>query len=241
MNSNKKYTHIFFDLDNTLWDFKTNSRNAMKEAFKELKLDKLTEFHVFFDIYSKHNHKLWEQYRLKEVGKKDLTRFRFQHTFDELQIHGVDPDGMNELYLSEMPKQKVLFDGVIKTLEYLSSRKYQLNIITNGFKEVQIKKIESSGLEPYFNKIFISEEIKSHKPEREIFSYAIKSVNAKKTKSLMVGDDYDVDILGAIQYGIDAVLFQPDLLKIKKDTDMPCSEKGYINKIGSIVQLMYFL
>ena len=112
---------------------------------------------------------------------------------------------MNTFYLDEMPNQKALYHGVLETLEYLKAKRYQLNIITNGFTEVQNKKLESSGLRPFFNKVFTSEEIKTPKPGREIFEHAIKSVNAKKAKSLMIGDDWDVDILGASKFGIDAV------------------------------------
>ncbi len=136
-----------------------------------------------------------------------MTRLRFQNTFNELDITGVDANEMNELYLSEMPKQKVLNEGVIEILTYLKKKKYHLNIITNGFKEVQHNKIESSGLKPYFDKIFISEEVKSPKPARAIFEYAIKSSNAKKINSIMIGDDWDVDVMGAVNYGIDAVHF----------------------------------
>ena len=91
----KKYTHIFFDLDNTLWDFERNSRNAMYVVFHHFKLESVTAFDLFFETYAKHNHALWESYRKKEVVKKDLTRLRFQNTFDELNILGVDADEMN--------------------------------------------------------------------------------------------------------------------------------------------------
>jgi putative hydrolase of the HAD superfamily len=176
-------------------------------AFHHLKLESAISFDLFFETYTKHNHALWESYRKKEVVKKDLTRLRFQNTFDELEIKGVDADEMNARYLNEMPNQKVLNEGVIDILDYLKKKGYHLNIITNGFSEVQRKKIETSGLKPYFDKIYISEEIKSPKPSKEIFEYAIKSSNAKKINSFMVGDDWDVDIIGALNFGIDAVHF----------------------------------
>ncbi len=203
----KKYTHIFFDLDNTLWNFEINSRNAMFAVFQYFKLDVSTEFNLFFETYTRHNHVLWESYRKNEVAKKDLIRLRFQNTFTELEITGVDANKMNELFLGEMPKQKTLNEGVIDILTYLKKKRYHLNIITNGFKEVQHNKIESSGLKPYFDKIFISEEIKSPKPAHAIFEYAIKSSNAKKINSIMIGDDWDVDVMGAVNYGIDAIHF----------------------------------
>ncbi len=240
MNPKKRYTHIFFDLDNTLWDFKTNSKNAMEETFFEYKLQSQTNFDLFFDVYSKHNHNLWDKYRKKEVNKNELTKLRFQNTFEEIGIMGIKAEKMNELYLAVMPKQKELFPDVLSTLNYLKNRNYRLNIITNGFKEVQYRKIDSSGLRPFFEKIFISEEVKSHKPERKIFEYAIKSTNAKKVNSIMVGDDFDVDIMGAIQFGIDAVLFKPYSQKGANTKKYPIEHKGLINRISSFNALLSF-
>lgn len=202
----KKYTHIFFDLDNTLWDFKTNSRHAMQVTFISLSISNAgVNFNQFFEIYSEYNHDLWTAYRKKEIGKKELIIRRFQQTFDALHIKGVDPQEMNDLYLVEMAKQNFLMEGAFEILDYLKAKRYKLFIITNGFREVQHEKMRSSGLTSYFEKVFISEEIKTPKPGREIFEHAIKSANAKKTKSIMVGDDWEVDIIGALHFGIDAI------------------------------------
>jgi len=206
----KKYTHIFFDLDNTLWDFNRNSKSAMQEAFDFYRLNMQADFEKFFDIYTEYNHQLWALYRNNEVGKKELTRLRFQNTFEDLNISGVDPEKMNETYLNVMPKQTFLNQGASELLQYLKSKKYQLFVITNGFKEVQYNKIKTSSLKPFFQKVFVSEEIKTPKPGREIFEYAVKSSNAKKSKSIMVGDDWETDILGAVNFGIDAIHFLND-------------------------------
>lgn len=206
----KKYTHIFFDLDNTLWDFKSNSKLAMLSTFQLLGLDnKKVSFEDFYAVYTKHNEQLWTAYRNQQVKKKDLTFQRFQFTFEELGISGIDAAQMNDLYLDEMPKQKNLMPGAKDVLESLKAKNYHLYIITNGFKEVQHKKLKSSGLENYFTKIFISEELRTPKPDPDIFEYALKSANARKSKSLMIGDDWEVDILGALRFGINAVYFKP--------------------------------
>lgn len=233
----KKYTHIFFDLDNTLWDFEGNSRKAMFVAFHQFELVNFTAFGLFFETYSKHNHSLWESYRNGEVGKKDLTYLRFQNTFDELEIKGAYANEMNTFYLSEMPKQTELNEGAIDVLNYLKKKRYHLNIITNGFKEVQYKKIETSGLKMYFDKIFISEEIKSPKPERAIFEYSIKSTNARKVNSIMIGDDLDVDVMGAVKYGIDAILYQKNTENNMTTLDNPLNNKCKIYKIGEFGQI----
>jgi len=173
-------------------------------------------FHEFFEVYSEINHQLWRAYRNKEISKKELTRKRFQLTFDALKLKGIDADAMNRAYLIEMPKQKILKDGAIDLLEYLKKERYKLFIITNGFSEVQHKKLKSSGLSPFFEKVFISEEIKCPKPGQKIFEHAIKSANAKKSKSLMIGDDWEVDIVGALKFGIDSVFYSNNI-ENKKD------------------------
>jgi len=214
----KKYTHLFFDLDNTLWDFKTNSFHAMQQTFNHFQLDKgAIDFGRFFDVYSKHNHILWDKYRKKEVKKKELTRLRFQLTFDELGMTGVDPEEMNALYLQEMPQQTFLVEGAKEILKKLKAAGFKLFIITNGFVEVQHKKMESSGLKPYFDKVFISEELKVPKPGYEIFEHAIKSSNARKSGSLMIGDDLEVDIEGALKFGIDAIYYAPTITGAEKE------------------------
>ena len=242
MQSKKKYTHIFFDLDNTLWDFNRNSYFAMQSTFKNFPIQfQNVEFSNFFEVYSKHNHFLWSEYRKKNVGKKELTSLRFQNTFDEIQIQGIDPAKMNSLYLEEMPKQNHLIEGTLETLLYLKSKRYRLFIITNGFKDVQHKKLESSGLKHFFEKVFISEEIKTPKPGREIFEHAVKSANARKKFSLMIGDDWDVDIMGAINFGIDAIHFEINAFRSFEIVENGVNKNNLSYKIGSIRHLKSIL
>lgn len=213
MKSKKKYQYIFFDLDNTLWDFNKNSFYALKEAFHHFNLsEQEVNYETFHEVYIKLNYYFWQEYRKKTILKKDLIRLRFEKTFEELKFFGIDPLEMNDYYLSVMPNQKKLVEGTEDILDYLKSKGCSLYIITNGFREVQHKKLENSGLAHYFSKVFISEDIKSPKPSKEIFEYAIKSANAKKSSSLMVGDDLDTDVAGALNIGIDAVHFCPILL-----------------------------
>ena len=202
----KKYTHLFFDLDNTLWDFEQNSQMAMQKTLSHFNLkEKGIGFESFYDSYSTHNKQLWSEYREGNVIKKELKRLRFEQTFKELGITGIDPLEMNLFYLTEMPFQTNLVEGAVELLDYLTLRGYHLFIITNGFREVQLKKIEVSGLQKYFTKVYISENIKAPKPSQKIFEHAIKSSNAKKETSLMIGDDFQTDIVGALRFGIDTV------------------------------------
>ncbi len=206
----KRYTHLFFDLDNTLWDFEKNSRFALKQAFEYFKLQSQgTGFAPFYEAYTTHNHQLWEMYRRGNLTKKELINQRFSLTFNTLGMEGVDPETMNTYYLDVMPEHKAMVDGAVDLLEFIKKRRIPMFIITNGFREVQHKKLEATGLKNYFHKIFISEEIKAPKPSHEIFSYALTSANARKESSLMIGDDLEVDVVGAIRFGIDAVWYNP--------------------------------
>lgn len=239
---NKRYTHIFFDLDNTLWDFTSNSQRAMEITFNQLCRDKTDcEFVDFFEVYQENNHKLWAAYRQKELKKRELVRQRFQLTFDALHINGVDAMEMNSLYLAEMPKQTGLIEGTLELLDYLKVKGYKLYIITNGFIEVQHKKLQNSGLVTYFEKVFISEELKCPKPGRAIFEHAIKSANAKKANSLMVGDDWSGDVTGAINFGIDVVYFNPGNDTDSKSAQSACDKFSNVDEISSLRELKALL
>jgi putative hydrolase of the HAD superfamily len=214
----------------------------MFETFNDLNIaDAGVHFDVFFEIYSRNNSTLWEAYRNKEINKKELTKQRFQLTFDALNIGGIDAQKMNDLYLVHMAEQTFLMDGALDILNYLKAKRYKLYIITNGFRDVQHAKMKNSGLTPYFEKIFISEEIKTPKPGYEIFEYAIKSANAKKSHSIMIGDDWEVDVLGAVGFGLDAVLLLSEKQEEKpaKDAVASCNDKVY--KIRKLKDLQHFL
>ena len=208
----KKYTHLFFDLDNTIWDFSSNSFDALYIALDKLKLlDSIGSYDAFFKIYSEVNENLWDQYRQGLMTKKVLSVQRFEESFEKngtpLSISG---SVVNATYLTEMPFQTKLIDGARKVLDFLHGR-YDVAIITNGFKEVQYDKILRSQLSKYFRKIFISEEVGAQKPKKEIFEHAIKSMNAPKSSSLMIGDSWEADIVGAMNFGIDQVYYNPKI------------------------------
>jgi putative hydrolase of the HAD superfamily len=241
MNPTKrKYKALFFDLDNTLWDFEKNSFFALRETFRLYRLNfEDNKFDQVHSVYIRHNELLWDLYRKQEISKNELTWKRFHKTFDELGISGIDPDEFNTTYLDEMPKQKFLVEGAKEMLDYLYLR-YKLYIITNGFREVQYKKLENSGLSCYFKKVFISEDIKAPKPNPEFFEYAIKSANARKKESLIIGDDWDVDIIGAYNFGIDQVHYSEENEKFIIG-DGKIHNKPVTYKINSLSQLSTFL
>ena len=223
--------HIFFDLDNTLWDFDKNSKNVILELFSHFDLQAKCNClpNSFYNTYVIVNEQLWKLYREKLITKEELRSSRFTNTmlyfgYEDEQL-GVKLE--NE-YISKSPLQKELVDGTIEVLEYLKT-KYQLHIITNGFKEVQHIKLENCGLKNYFNQIIISEEVGFNKPDRQIFEFALFKSNALKNESLMIGDDYDADVMGAKDSGLRSIFFNRKSVK--------ASDNG-IKEINSLNQLL---
>jgi putative hydrolase of the HAD superfamily len=210
------YRHLFFDLDNTLYDFDTNAYLAMKETFIQLGLmEKLPSFDQFFAVYIKINDELWALYREKKILKDVLRGLRFERSLSEFGVYPQLPyTQIDDLYLKFMTTQTNLFPDTIDVLTELKKRGYILHIITNGFKEVQGDKLINTGLGKFMTNVFISENIKSPKPQREIFEYSIKSSNARKKESLMIGDSWESDIIGAKNFGIDQVFFNPSNLMV---------------------------
>ena len=201
----QKYKHIFFDLDRTLWDFDTNSRETFTDLFVKYKLKKngIDDFDKFFLNYQKINHHFWDKYRKGLIEKDFLNVERF---YQVLLLYRIDDHRMAaEMahdYVSISPTKKHMFPYSFEILEYLKAQKYELHIITNGFPEVQHIKIKNAGLEKYFDQIIISEEVGYKKPAREIFDISLEMANAKPDESVMIGDDLMVDILGGNNAGL---------------------------------------
>ncbi|MDP4183859.1 MAG: YjjG family noncanonical pyrimidine nucleotidase [Bacteroidota bacterium] len=205
-----QYKNLFFDLDNTLWDFTANAYEALKQTFMELEImPQIGNFDEYYEVYTRINNSYWEQYRRNEIKKEFLSTRRFEDSFKEYGVQiPVTGQQTHDRFMQIMPSKNKLTEGTIETLDKLFP-KHRMFIITNGFKEVQYNKLKTAGLSQYFKRIFTSEEIKVPKPSKEIFDYAVKSVNARKRESLMIGDSWEVDILGAMNAGIDQVYYCP--------------------------------
>ncbi|MBL7896719.1 MAG: YjjG family noncanonical pyrimidine nucleotidase [Bacteroidia bacterium] len=202
--------HLFFDLDNTLWDFDLNSYNVLNTLFSDLNLEhKLhVKFDAFFSFYKKKNDELWYLYYKKQIQKSEL---RYKRFYDSLLHFGSNDLELSKLlseeYVRISPYSKALKPGAIETLETLSKH-HSLHIITNGFKEVQNIKIDNCGLRNYFQEIIISEEHGYTKPHIEIFRLAENRADADKSECVMIGDNWISDIEGAIGAGWKAVFYK---------------------------------
>lgn len=208
----KKYSHIFFDLDNTLWDFDRNSSETLYELYAKYKLEDLgiKSPEHFIGKYQERNAMMWEQYRLGKIDKDTLRNKRFEFTFWDLGIEAVERISaqMSDDYVSAAPKRNHLFPDAFEVLEYLHE-KYILHIITNGFHEAQFVKLDGTGIRKFFRNIIISEHVGYKKPDVNIFYYAVDSAKTKAEECIMIGDGLEVDVLGAQNAGWDAIYFNP--------------------------------
>lgn len=213
-----KYKNIYFDLDRTLWDFPKNSEETLRDLINRHVPELNSEFDAFLSTYHEINENLWRLYRDGEIKKEELRTKRFQDTLGKFGIlnHGIaEKIGID--YIKESPYKTILYPNTHETLSYLHNKGYKLYLLTNGFLEVQTVKIRECKLEQYFTKMITSEEAGYQKPNKKIFEYALKTVNAKKAESIMIGDDIENDIKGALNFGMDAVFFNPDKNKLKVD------------------------
>jgi len=207
----KKYKHIFFDLDRTLWDFEKNAHEAYSEIYDKFDLRALgiKTIGEFVKSYLHHNDILWALYRDGKIEKVYLKSRRFELT---LQDFGIDNPALAEKighdYVTISPQKTNLFPHTHEALVYLS-KKYPLHIITNGFEEVQDNKLKNSKLEQYFKHVVTSEAAGCKKPDRGIFDFALETVGTSADECVMIGDDFDVDIVGAAGIGMDAIFFNP--------------------------------
>lgn len=204
----QKYRHIFFDLDHTLWDFEANARSTLQELHDLMKLaDRgVHDFELFYKNYLVHNDKLWERYRRGFIKQEELRIKRMTLALLDFKIYDEKlSKELSMVFLDRLPTRTILFPHAKEILQYLTDKGYELHMITNGFEKTQHSKLNHSGLLPFFKEIITSEGSRSLKPEKEIFEYAIKRTGASISQSIMIGDTIDVDMLGALNAGMDQV------------------------------------
>ena len=203
-----KYKHLFFDLDHTLWDFDANAKVALGELYIIFELDKkgVFPFDQFYLQYLRHNEILWDRYHKGFISSEELKWKRMWRTLLVFKIGSEElAREMSGKFLEILPIQKLLFPHTIEILRYLENKGYQLHLITNGFEKVQWSKLNNSGLHLFFKHVITSETSNSLKPKKEIFEYAINKAGTTFAESIMLGDNLDADIYGAINAGMDAV------------------------------------
>ncbi len=207
----KKYEHIFFDLDHTLWDFDMNSKHTLLQLYNEydLKSKGVDSFDRFYEQYVIHNDKLWERFRNGFIKRDELRWKRMWLTLIDFKIGDTAiAHELSTAYMEILPTCSILVPYAKELLDHCKDR-YILHLITNGFETTQWLKMQYSGITGYFDQVVTSEKSNSMKPHAEIFAYALKASGALAHKSLMVGDAIDIDILGGINAGFDTAYYNP--------------------------------
>lgn len=202
-----RYNYIFLDLDDTIWDFHANAKASLHDVYFDRKLNEhYPDFEHFFHLYARRNLELWSQYGQGLITKDYLIVERFRHLLSHagIQAHEMALN-MNTDFLDILSTKTILMPYAGELLEYCTARHLPMTIISNGFTEVQYRKLRNSNIEQYFTHVVLSEAVGALKPSREIFEYALKLNNARADETLMIGDSFDADILGAVGAGIDAV------------------------------------
>lgn len=202
------YKHLFFDLDHTLWDFDTNAKYSLTEIYSEFDLDKKVTpvFDDFYQKYIYHNEILWDRYQKGFITADELKWRRMWRTLLDFKIGDEElAKKLSSRFLELLPVQKAVFPYTTEILEYLTAKKYQVHLITNGFEKTQWSKIRNSGLDKYITHMITSEASNSLKPKKEIFDYALNKAGASLKESIMIGDNLEADIQGAMNAGMDTV------------------------------------
>ena len=206
---NKK--HIFFDLDHTLWDFDKNSAFAFEIIFEKHQIP--VSVNAFIQHYVPINQQYWKLYQTNQVSHEHLRYYRLKDSFDAVNFEANSTliNQLSEDYIHYLPENNHLFDGAKEVLDYLS-RNYKLHIITNGFSQVQTRKLHNANIAHYFTTVTNSEMAGVKKPHPTIFNFALSLANATIQESIMIGDSIEADIQGALSVGMDAIFFNEQVI-----------------------------
>ena len=206
-----KYKHLFFDLDDTFWDVRSNQESAQRELFSVFGMAAhYPNFDTYYGTFREINQRLWTEYRDGIVNRETLRNQRFVRLLESAGIRderlAMD---MSDEYLRISPTFNALMPHSKEVLEYLYDKGYPMSLITNGFNEVQFRKVECSGLKKFFRRITTSEFAGIGKPNPGIFEYAMRKAEVGPSECIMVGDDVYTDIYGSSTVGMPSVFVNP--------------------------------
>ena len=209
---------VFVDLDDTLWWFSENTKTTLRHVYEAFGLAQWCDFARFDEVYERRNAELWDLYHYGKIERSYLLRERFEFTLraigaDSAKVGegfaslGEASDAMNEDYLHYLSGLPLLLPGAEDCLKYLRGRGYAVHVLSNGFKGVQMRKLRAGGIAQYIDELVLSDDCGITKPLPGIFDYALERAGASAAEVVMIGDNYDVDVLGAKQAGWRTVYF----------------------------------
>lgn len=229
-----QYKNLFFDLDDTLWAFSLNARDTFEEMYLKYRYDRFFDsFQHFYALYQRRNVELWDEYGNGQVTKEELNRQRFLYP---LQAVGAEDAALaksfSDDFFAVIPTKSRLMPHAREVLEYLSP-KYNLYILSNGFQELQCHKMRSSGIDGFFKKVVLSDDIGVLKPWPEIFHFALSATQSELRDSLMIGDSWENDITGAKRVGMHQAFYNA-----AGKTDLPFQPTYQLSDLKELMQIL---
>lgn len=229
-----QYKNLFFDLDDTLWAFSYNARDTFEEMYRKYEYDRyFRSFQHFYELYERRNVELWAEYADGKVTKDELNRQRFLYPLEAVgEGDAALAKAFSDDFFAVIPTKSRLMPHAREVLEYLAP-KYNLYILSNGFQELQCHKMRSAGIDRYFKKIVLSDDIGVLKPWPEIFHFAMSATQSELRESLMVGDSWDNDITGARGVGMHQVYYN-----VTGRAEFPFKPTYQITDLKELLQLL---
>lgn len=232
---------VWFDLDDTLIDFTTNSRIALAKTFLCGGLRRwFADAESWTECYEKHNHALWDAAARGEITSAYLKVERFRRPLVEAGLPDDEARAMSDrlspLYLDLLAGEKELVPGAVETLTAVRRAGAKVGILSNGFSIVQGRKIERAGLTGYIDRLVLSDDIDIMKPDVRLYEYAMRTVGVPNSAShLMIGDNLRTDIQGALAAGWTAFFLQPG--HGKPHVDVPAGVVS-LDTLGKAVEIL---
>lgn len=229
-----KYKNLFFDLDDTLWAFSANARDTFEEMYERYGLDNFFDsFDSFYSLYQQRNRELWEEYANGQITKEELNRRRFLYPLEAVDAgDSALAKAYSDGFFSVIPTKSRLMPHAIEVLEALAPR-YNLYILSNGFRELQYRKMCSGGIDVYFKKVILSDDIGLLKPAPQLFHFALSATQSELRESLMIGDSWDADIAGARGVGMDHAFYN-----VSGRTEFPFKPTYLLNDLKELMQIL---
>jgi 2-haloacid dehalogenase len=212
----KKYKAIFFDADDTLFDYPQAEHAALRACLDEFAIG--AEAESFIAAYRRHNRDVWQAFERGEMDQARLRVERFRRLAAELGLPGLPLERASAFYLEELACQSQLLPGALDLVRELAGE-YPLALITNGIAAVQNKRFAASPIIPYFRSIVISEEVGVAKPDPRIFRPALEKLGVAAADVLFVGDSVTSDMAAARNAGMDFCWLNPGGIPVPADAD----------------------
>ena len=229
-----QYKNLFFDLDDTLWAFSLNARDTFEEMYQKYDYDRFfRSFQHFYTLYQYRNVELWEEYGRGQVSKEELNRQRFLYPLEAVGARDAAlAEAFSDDFFSVIPTKSRLMPHAYEVLEYLAE-KYNLYILSNEVRELQTCKMRSAGVDGYFKKVILSEDLGVLKPWPAIFNFALSATQSELRESLMIGDSWEADITGAHGVGMHQAFYN-----VTERTTFPFLPTYHIHSLKELMDLL---